>query len=103
MLPLTLLSLAFTMRAPPPLAVHHGRSLSPVQRGVVPLAERPCLRPRCGSVRMEEDGRIVTGQSADTDTVVASARAYVHALNRLLVRRDKTGGDAREISYKDVS
>ncbi|SLN40158.1 2-isopropylmalate synthase [Roseovarius litorisediminis] len=55
------------------------------------------------SVRMEEDGRIVTGQSADTDTVVASAKAYVHALNRLLVRREKTGSDAREVSYKDVS
>ncbi|WP_375690172.1 2-isopropylmalate synthase [Pseudooceanicola sp. LIPI14-2-Ac024] len=55
------------------------------------------------SVRLEEDGRIVTGQSADTDTVVASVKAYVHALNRLLVRRGKTGTDAREISYKDVS
>jgi len=55
------------------------------------------------SVRMEEEGRIVTGQSADTDTVVASARAYVHALNRLLVRREKTGADGREVSYKDVS
>ncbi|NNJ68991.1 MAG: 2-isopropylmalate synthase, partial [Boseongicola sp.] len=29
------------------------------------------------SVRMEEEGRIATGQSADTDTVVASAKAYV--------------------------
>ena len=55
------------------------------------------------SVRMEEDGRIVTGQSADTDTVVASTRAYIHALNRLLVRREKTGSDKREVSYKDVS
>ena len=54
------------------------------------------------SVRIEEDGRIVTGQSADTDTVVASARAYIHALNRLLVRREKGGTDGREISYKDV-
>jgi len=42
------------------------------------------------SVRMEEAGKIATGQSADTDTVVASARAYVNALNRLLVRREKT-------------
>ncbi len=41
------------------------------------------------SVRMEEDGKIVTGQSADTDTVVASAKAYVNALNNLLVRREK--------------
>lgn len=42
------------------------------------------------SVRMEEDGKIVTGQSADTDTVVASAKAYINALNKLLVRRQKT-------------
>lgn len=55
------------------------------------------------SVRLEEDRRIVTGQSADTDTVVASARAYIHALNRLLVRREKGGSDGKEISYKDVS
>ncbi len=57
------------------------------------------------SVRLEEDGVIATGQSADTDTVVASAKAYVNALNRLLVRREKSGPgiDAREISYKDVT
>jgi len=42
------------------------------------------------SVRMEENGKIVTGQSADTDTVVASTKAYVNALNKLLVRREKT-------------
>ena len=42
------------------------------------------------SVRLEEDGRIVVGQSADTDTVVASAKAYVNALNKLLVRRGKS-------------
>ncbi len=41
------------------------------------------------SVRMEEDGKIVTGQSADTDTVVASARAYINALNKLVLRRQK--------------
>jgi len=45
----------------------------------------------------------VTGQSADTDTVVASAKAYVHALNRLLVRRERSGTDKAEISYKVVS
>ncbi len=38
------------------------------------------------SVRMEDNGFIATGQSSDTDTVVASAKAYVHALNRLRVR-----------------
>lgn len=57
------------------------------------------------SVRLEEDGNIATGQSADTDTVVASARAYINALNRLKVRRDKSGPDTdrREISYTDPS
>jgi 2-isopropylmalate synthase len=54
------------------------------------------------SVRLEEDGMIATGQSADTDTVVASAKAYIHALNRLIVRRGKTGKDVKEISYRDV-
>ena len=46
------------------------------------------------SVRMEEAGRIVTGQSSDTDTVVASAKAYVNALNKLLVRRTKQDPDS---------
>ncbi|SFK85516.1 2-isopropylmalate synthase [Shimia haliotis] len=57
------------------------------------------------SVRLEEDGIIATGQSANTDTVVASAKAYIHALNRLLVRRGKVGegADAKEISYKDLA
>ncbi|NCU20451.1 2-isopropylmalate synthase, partial [Candidatus Falkowbacteria bacterium] len=54
------------------------------------------------SVRMEEDGRIVTGQAADTDTILASVKAYVGALNRLRVRREKTAPDAdvKSISYK---
>ncbi len=42
------------------------------------------------SVRLAEDGRVVTGRGADTDTMVASARAYVAALNKLLVKRQKT-------------
>jgi 2-isopropylmalate synthase len=42
------------------------------------------------SVRLEEDGKIVTGQSSDTDTVLASGKAYVNALNKLLVRRLKS-------------
>ena len=57
------------------------------------------------SVRMEEEGRIATGQSADTDTVVASAKAYINALNRLLVRREKSepGYDTKGVSYKDLT
>ncbi|MFY1708032.1 2-isopropylmalate synthase [Tritonibacter scottomollicae] len=56
------------------------------------------------SVRLEEDGIIATGDSANTDTVVASAMAYIGALNRLIVRRNKMGegADSREISYKDI-
>ena len=42
------------------------------------------------TVRLDEGGKTVNGQSADTDTIVASARAYVNALNKLLVKRDKT-------------
>ena len=42
------------------------------------------------SVRLEEGGRLVTGRGADTDTMVASARAYVSALNKLMVKRQKT-------------
>ncbi len=42
------------------------------------------------SVRLEQNGKAVTGQGADPDTLVASARAYVNALNRLLVKRDNT-------------
>jgi 2-isopropylmalate synthase len=42
------------------------------------------------TVRLEEAGKMVDGQGADTDTIVASARAYVHALNKLLVKRERT-------------
>jgi 2-isopropylmalate synthase len=42
------------------------------------------------TVRLEENGKLVDGQGADTDTIVASARAYVHALNKLLVKRVRT-------------
>jgi 2-isopropylmalate synthase len=41
------------------------------------------------SVRLEEQGRLVTGRGADTDTMVASARAYVAALGKLMVKRQK--------------
>ena len=41
------------------------------------------------TVRLEENGKTVNGQGADTDTLVASTRAYVNALNKLLVKREK--------------
>ena len=36
------------------------------------------------TIRIEEDGRTYTGRAADTDIIVASARAYLSALNRML-------------------
>ena len=36
------------------------------------------------SVRIDKAGRIVNGSGSDTDIVIASARAYINALNRLL-------------------
>lgn len=42
------------------------------------------------TVRLEESGKSVNGQGADADTLVASARAYIHALNKLVTKRQKT-------------
>ena len=42
------------------------------------------------TVRLEENGKSVNGQGADTDTMVASARAYINALNKLIIKREKT-------------
>jgi 2-isopropylmalate synthase len=50
------------------------------------------------SVRLEEDGRTSTGRGADTDTMVASANAYVTALNKLLVKRQKTAPEALSVA-----
>ncbi|VAW72825.1 2-isopropylmalate synthase [hydrothermal vent metagenome] len=36
------------------------------------------------TVRLEKGGRIVNGLGADTDIVIASARAYVNALNKII-------------------
>ena len=35
------------------------------------------------SVRLEEDGKVVTGKGADPDIITASVKAYLNALNRL--------------------
>ncbi len=46
------------------------------------------------TVRLEEDGKTVNGQGTDADTLVASARAYIHALNKLMVKRGKLNPQA---------
>ncbi|MEC7942492.1 MAG: 2-isopropylmalate synthase, partial [Pseudomonadota bacterium] len=46
------------------------------------------------TVRLNEGGKTVNGKGADTDTLVASARAYINALNKMLVKREKTAPSA---------
>ena len=41
------------------------------------------------TVRLEKGGRIVSGQGADTDIVIASAKAYINALNKLTRSDDR--------------
>ena len=48
------------------------------------------------TVRLQREGRIVNGQGADTDIVIASVKAYLNALNNLsqeATRRHPQGGD----------
>ena len=46
------------------------------------------------SVRLEEAGKIATARSSHTDTILAATKAYVSAINRLMVRREKTAPEA---------
>lgn len=41
------------------------------------------------TVRLAKDGRVVNGQGADTDIILASAKAYISALNHLLGEPEK--------------
>ncbi|EEG10099.1 2-isopropylmalate synthase [Pseudogulbenkiania ferrooxidans] len=41
------------------------------------------------TVRLARDGRIVNGQGADTDVIVASAKAYLSALNKLASKLER--------------
>ncbi len=59
------------------------------------------------SVRLSENGRAVTSKGADPDTLVASAKAYLGALNKLLIKRNRGNGETlvvgeRRIHSKDV-
>ena len=49
------------------------------------------------SVRLREGGHIATAQASDTDTVVASTRAYAQALSKLMVRRGRSAPNIRAI------
>ena len=42
------------------------------------------------TVRLQREGRIVNGQGADTDIVIASAKAYLNALNKVIANETRT-------------
>jgi len=42
-------------------------------------------------IRIDSDGITYTGRGADTDIIVASAKAYINALNRLLATKKASG------------
>ena len=42
------------------------------------------------SIRIEQEGRSYIGRGADTDIIVASAKAYINALNRLIFKKSKS-------------
>ncbi|HEX2655897.1 MAG TPA: 2-isopropylmalate synthase [Xanthobacteraceae bacterium] len=46
------------------------------------------------SVRLAENGKTVTAKGADPDTLVASAKAYLGALNKLMVKRQRNKPEA---------
>ena len=50
------------------------------------------------SVRIEENGKTTVGQAANTDTLVASADAYLNALNKLIIKRKKTAPEPMDLS-----
>ena len=52
------------------------------------------------SVRIEEKGKTTVGQAADTDTLVASANAYLSALNKLIIKRQKTAPDEKDLGVQ---
>jgi 2-isopropylmalate synthase len=54
------------------------------------------------SVRLSENGRTVTAKGADPDTLVASAKAYLAALNKLVARRLRGTGDAIAVGERRI-
>ncbi|MGN6570921.1 MAG: 2-isopropylmalate synthase [Pseudolabrys sp.] len=54
------------------------------------------------SVRLAHDGRAFTSRGADPDTLVASAKAYLGALNKMTSKRNKTPAVDRRIHSQDV-
>jgi 2-isopropylmalate synthase len=54
------------------------------------------------SVRLSENGRSVTAKGADPDTLVASAKAYLAALNKLVARRLRGTGEGIAVGERRI-
>jgi 2-isopropylmalate synthase len=54
------------------------------------------------SVRLSENGRSFTAKGADPDTLVASAKAYLGALNKMISKRSRGPGVESRIHSTDV-
>ena len=69
----------------------HSASLQLFSVGAV--TEGTDAQARC-TVRLAENGKSVDGQGADTDTIVAAVRAYIHALNKLVTKRTRSAPES---------
>ncbi|WP_043752291.1 2-isopropylmalate synthase [Imhoffiella purpurea] len=49
------------------------------------------------TVRLEKGGRIVNGQGADTDIIIASAKAYINACNKILHSAERAHPQIAEV------
>jgi 2-isopropylmalate synthase len=49
------------------------------------------------TVRLEKAGRIVNGQGADTDIVIASAKAYLNGLNKIFLPAERAHPQAADV------
>jgi 2-isopropylmalate synthase len=54
------------------------------------------------SVRLSENGRSVTAKGADPDTLVASAKAYLGALNKLIAKRQRGRSEALDVAERRI-
>jgi 2-isopropylmalate synthase len=54
------------------------------------------------SVRLSKSGRAVTAKGADPDTLVASAKAYFGALNKIISKSNRIPAIEHRIHSKDI-
>ena len=70
--------------------IDYQEALSAILGAVEPVPTRTVsLEDALGEVVcvLEEDSKSVSGHGADTDVIIASAKAYINALNKLAARK----------------